>query len=92
MIFELMSEECIGALVTAQSKSTRLGRTSISCEIMVLGVIDHPERARKSLKGAGVNLRKGRLVVENFFREDADAKLGLNGRNDTKAGGNSLVS
>ena len=92
MIFELISKECIGALVTTQSESTRLGRTSVSCELMMLGVIDRPERVRKSLKGAVVNLRKGRLTVENLFWEDADAKSGLNGNNDTKAGRASIVS
>ena len=71
MIFELMSEECISALVTAQSES------SASCELMMLGVIDRPERARKSLKGAGVNLRKGRLTVENFFSGGRRRKIGI---------------
>jgi ATP-dependent Clp protease ATP-binding subunit ClpC len=39
---------------------------------MTLGIIDHPERARKTLKSYGVTLRKARLTVENMFRSEQD--------------------
>ena len=73
MIFERMSEECIGSLVTAQSESARLGQTNVGCEVMAIGVIDRPERARKTLKSYGITLRKAKLTVENMFRDEAAA-------------------
>jgi ATP-dependent Clp protease ATP-binding subunit ClpA len=39
---------------------------------MTLGIIDHPERARKTLKSYGITLRKARLTVENMFRGEKD--------------------
>mmetsp|Transcript_37911 Transcript_37911/g.80986 ORF Transcript_37911/g.80986 Transcript_37911/m.80986 type:complete len:152 (+) Transcript_37911:813-1268(+) len=71
MIFERMSEECIGSLVTAQSESARLAQPSVGCEVMTIGVIDRPERARKTLKSYGITLRKAKLTVENMFRDEA---------------------
>ena len=73
MIFERMSEECIGSLVTAQSESARLGQSNVGCEVMAIGVIDRPERARKTLKSYGITLRKAKLTVENMFRDEAAA-------------------
>lgn len=72
MIFERMSEECISSLVTAQTESARLAQSAVGCEVMTLGIIDHPERARKTLKSYGITLRKARLTVENMFRGDND--------------------
>lgn len=72
MIFERMSEECIGSLVTAQSESARLSQPAVGCEVMTLGIIDRPERARSTLRGYGVSLRKARLTVEHMFRDEAD--------------------
>jgi ATP-dependent Clp protease ATP-binding subunit ClpA len=43
---------------------------------MTLGIIDHPERARKTLKSYGITLRKGRLTVENMFRSEAEGEEG----------------
>lgn len=71
MIFERMSEECIGSLVTAQSESARLGQPSVGCEVMTIGVVDRPERARKTLNAHGITLRKAKLTVEHMFRDEA---------------------
>jgi len=73
MIFERMSEECIGSLVTAQSESARLGQPSVGCEVMTIGIIDRPEKARKTLKTYTINLRKAKLTVEHMFRDEASA-------------------
>ena len=70
MIFERMSEECIGSLVTAQSESARLAQPSVGCEVMAIGIIDRPERARKTLKSYGISLRKAKLTVEHMFRDE----------------------
>mmetsp|Transcript_40868 Transcript_40868/g.73664 ORF Transcript_40868/g.73664 Transcript_40868/m.73664 type:complete len:1052 (-) Transcript_40868:71-3226(-) len=87
MIFERMSEECIGSLVTAQSESARLAQPSVGCEVMTIGIIDRPERARKTLKAYGISLRKAKLTVEHMFRDEeeaANAAAGENGDNDKK--------
>ena len=73
MIFERMSEECIGSLVTAQSESARLAQPSVGCEVMAIGIIDRPEKARRTLKSYGITLRKAKLTVENMFRDEEDA-------------------
>mmetsp|Transcript_13919 Transcript_13919/g.16910 ORF Transcript_13919/g.16910 Transcript_13919/m.16910 type:complete len:274 (+) Transcript_13919:119-940(+) len=68
MIFERMSEESIGALVTAQNESARLGQPTVGTEIMTAGIIDRPENARKTLKKYGVTLRKTKRTVEDMFQ------------------------
>ncbi len=84
MIFERMSEECIGSLVTAQSESARLGQPSVGCEVMTIGIIDRPERARKTLKQYNITLRKAKLTVENMFRNEANES---DEEDDKKKGG-----
>ena len=83
MIFERMSEECIGSLVTAQSESARLSQPSVGCEVMTVGIIDRPEMARATLKSYGITLRKARLTVENMFREDDEDEAGEDDEDDT---------
>lgn len=72
MIFERMSEDCIGALVTAQNESARLGQRVVGTEIMTVGIVDRPENARKTLKAAGITLRKIRRTTEDMFQPDND--------------------
>ncbi|KAL7465415.1 hypothetical protein ACHAXS_005741 [Conticribra weissflogii] len=84
MIFERMSEECIGSLVTAQNESARLAQPSVGCEVMTIGIIDRPERARRTLKSYGITLRKAKLTVENMFRSEEEGKNGENGEGGKK--------
>lgn len=72
MIFERMSEECIGALVTAQNEAARLGQPIVGTEIMTIGIIDRPEKARKTLQKYGITLRKIRRTAEDMFQPDGD--------------------
>lgn len=80
MIFERMSEECIGALVTAQNEAARLGQPTVGTEIMTIGIVDRPENARRTLKNAGVTLRKSKRTAEDMFQpedsEDSKASFG----------------
>ena len=87
MIFERMSEECIGSLVTAQSESARLGQPSVGCEVMTIGIIDRPEKARKTLKTYNINLRKAKLTVEHMFRDEANANGSDNDSKDSEKKG-----
>ena len=88
MIFERMSEECISSLVTAQNESARLSQPTVGCEVMTLGIIDRPEKARKTLRSYGITLRKGRLTVENMFREADDKNNGEDNDDGTTAKNN----
>ncbi len=81
MIFERMSEECIGALVTAQNESARLGQPTVGTEIMTVGIADRPENARRTLKKYGVTLRKIKRTAEDMFQpenEDGDSSSSSN--------------
>jgi len=81
-----MSEECIGSLVTAQSESARLAQPSVGCEVMTIGIVDRPERARKTLKSYGITLRKAKLTVEHMFRDEAEGS-GNDDNNNNNGGG-----
>ena len=72
MIFERMSEECIGALVTAQNESARLGQSTVGTEIMTVGIIDKPENSRTTLKKYGITVRKTKRTVEDMFQPNGD--------------------
>lgn len=72
MIFERMSEECIGALVTAQNEAARLGQRVVGTEIMTVGIVDRPENSRKTLKAAGITLRKIKRTTEDMFLPEND--------------------
>jgi len=81
MIFERMSEDCISALVTAQNEAARLGQSKVGTEIMTVGIIDHPENARKVLQGYGMTLRKARSTVNEMFQNDEDDESSDSGAN-----------
>lgn len=72
MIFERMSEECIGALVTAQNEAARLGQPTVGTEIMTVGIVDRPENSRKTLKTYGITLRKIKRTVEDMFQPNGE--------------------
>mmetsp|Transcript_6009 Transcript_6009/g.17541 ORF Transcript_6009/g.17541 Transcript_6009/m.17541 type:complete len:1046 (-) Transcript_6009:900-4037(-) len=72
MLFDRMSEEAIGALVTAQNESARLGQSSVGTEIMTLGVVDRPENARRTLNRYGITPRKVKKAVSGMFAESED--------------------
>jgi len=67
-----MSEECIGALVTAQNEAARLGQPSVGTEIMTIGIVDRPENSRRTLKKYGVTLRKVRRTTEDMFEPEGE--------------------
>lgn len=72
MIFERMSEECIGALVTAQNEAARLGQPTVGTEIMTIGIVDRPENCRRTLKKYGITLRKTKRTTEDMFEPGGD--------------------
>jgi ATP-dependent Clp protease ATP-binding subunit ClpC len=60
MVFERMSEECIGAIVTAQRQAQKFSRTHVELPFLVAGVVDLPETPAmdRTLKQYGVTWRK----------------------------------
>jgi ATP-dependent Clp protease ATP-binding subunit ClpC len=79
MLFERMSEECVGALVSAQNESASQGQSSVGTEIMFLGIVDRPENARTTLKKYGITLRNVKRTVSDMFSEERE--------NDENSGG-----
>ena len=65
-----MSEECIGALVSAQNESASQGQSSVGTEIMFLGIVDRPENARTTLKKYGITLRNTKRTIASMFSEE----------------------
>ena len=86
MIFERMSEECIGSLVTAQKESARLGQPTVGTELMTVGIVDRPERSRKTLQRYGITYRKVKRTVEEMFQEDGEND-GQDGQDSTSGFG-----
>lgn len=90
MVFDRMSEDCIAAIVTAQTQAKRLGLPEVPNECMLLGVIDHPEFMacertltqygitwRRILKGVETQYQFGPNVINNnrwFTAGDAKTK------------------
>ena len=69
MMFERMSEPLINALVTSQQESARLNLPSVDTECMLLGILDHPQNARKTLQKYQITFRSARKTVEIMYNE-----------------------
>ncbi len=96
MVFDRMSEDCIAAIVTAQTQAKRLGLTQVPNECMLLGVIDHPEYMacertltqygitwRRILKGVEAQYQYGpATIINNSWLSISDAKKKRNDNND----------
>ena len=60
MVFERMSEDCIGALVTAQQQAAQLGLKQVDTTVFVAGIVDNPEHRAmdRTLAKYGITWRK----------------------------------
>jgi ATP-dependent Clp protease ATP-binding subunit ClpC len=60
MVFERMSEDCIGAIVTAQKRAQKSSQTEVELPFLVAGIVDTPETAamERTLKQYGITWRK----------------------------------
>ena len=72
MVFDRMSEECIGSLVTAQNEAAKLEMQDVGPEVVLLGLIDRPEGARRTLKEFGFNLRQARNALSSIQAKSDD--------------------
>jgi len=66
-MFDRMSEECIGALVTAQRESARFSQDVVDNEIMLLGIVDRPENARKTLQEYSITTRDVKRTLADMY-------------------------
>jgi ATP-dependent Clp protease ATP-binding subunit ClpC len=71
MVFERMSEDCINALVTAQQEASRLGLKQVGTEVVVAGIVDHPEHRAmdRTLAKYGITWRKVQKTLTEMYKE-----------------------
>ena len=71
-VFERMSEECIGAIVTAQKQAQKAGRKEVELPFIVAGIVDMPESAAmdRTLKQYGVTWRKTIKALESVYPQE----------------------
>jgi ATP-dependent Clp protease ATP-binding subunit ClpC len=69
MVFERMSEECIGAIVTAQKQAQKFSQTQVELPFLVAGIVDMPETLamERTLKQYGVTWRKTLKALEAAY-------------------------
>ena len=60
MVFERMSENCIGAIVSAQKQAQKFSQTQVEVPFLVAGIVDMPESSamERTFKQYGVTWRK----------------------------------
>ena len=78
MVFERMSEDCIGALVTAQEQATRLGLAQVGTEVFVAGIVDHPEHRAmdRTLAKYGITWRKVTKTLTDMYAQEGSNVAG----------------
>ena len=78
MVFERMSEDCIGALVTAQEQAARLGLAQVGTEVFVAGIVDHPEHRAmdRTLAKYGITWRKVTKTLTDMYAQEGTTVAG----------------
>jgi ATP-dependent Clp protease ATP-binding subunit ClpA len=71
MVFERMSEDCILALMTAQAETKKLGLSEVTNEVLLAGIVDHPEQAKPTLVQYGITLRKITQTLRTIYSTTA---------------------
>ena len=71
MVFERMSEDCIGAIVTAQKQATKFSQKEVELPFLVAGVVDMPETPamERTLKQYGITWRKTTQALQIVYPE-----------------------
>ena len=79
MVFERMSEDCIGAIVTAQKQAQKFGQSEVELPFLVAGIVDMPETpaVERTLKQYGITWRKTINALQKLYPDAAngDSKL-----------------
>mmetsp|Transcript_9453 Transcript_9453/g.23208 ORF Transcript_9453/g.23208 Transcript_9453/m.23208 type:complete len:932 (-) Transcript_9453:727-3522(-) len=79
-VFERMSEDCIGAIVTAQKQAQKFSRQQVELPFLVSGIVDLPESPamERTLKQYGVTFRKTTTALQEMYPEQ-DKSQGIGG-------------
>lgn len=72
MVFERMSEDCIGALVTAQTETQKVQLKEVTPEFMMVGIVDRPEAARKTFKKYNMKYNRVRQTLHEMYEFDSN--------------------
>lgn len=74
-VFERMSEECIGAIVTAQKQAQKFNQREVETPFLVAGVVDMPESPamERTLKQSGITWRKTMQALELVFPDQKES-------------------
>ena len=78
MVFERMTEECIGAIVTAQKQAQKFGQPQVELPFLVAGVVDMPGSSamERTLKQYGITWRETTAALEKVYPEKEKPSLG----------------
>ncbi|OEU16210.1 AAA_2-domain-containing protein [Fragilariopsis cylindrus CCMP1102] len=78
MVFERMTEECIGAIVTAQKQAQKFGQPQVELPFLVAGVVDMPGSSamERTLKQYGITWRETTAALEKVYPEKEKSSLG----------------
>lgn len=69
MVFDRMSEACIGAIVTAQKQAQKFSQQQVELPCLVAGIVDMPETAamERTLQRYGISWRKTLKALEKAY-------------------------
>jgi ATP-dependent Clp protease ATP-binding subunit ClpA len=71
-VFERMSEDCIGAIVTAQKQAQRMNQKQVELAFLVAGLIDVPESTavKRTLQQYNLSWRAVIAILEKMYAAD----------------------
>ena len=74
-VFERMSEDCIGAIVTAQKQAQKFSQTEVELPFLVAGITDMPETKamERTLKQYGITWRKTIQALQVIYPSQEQA-------------------
>jgi ATP-dependent Clp protease ATP-binding subunit ClpC len=72
MVFERMSEDCIGAIVIAQREAQKCAQTQLEAPFLVAGIIDMPESPalERTFKQYGITWRKTTQALQVMYSSE----------------------
>ena len=79
-VFERMSEDCIGAIVTAQKQAQKFSQRQVELPFLVAGIVDLPESPamERTLKQYGVTFRNTVSALQELY-PDQEKSQGIGG-------------
>ena len=79
MVFERMSEDCIGAIVTAQREAQKCNQKQLEAPFLVAGIVDMPGSSamERTFNQYGITWRKTTQALQAMYPSEGDSnKLG----------------